>query len=505
MKTLALVATMWCVTVIVFAQSYDNNWLFGYKCSLNFTNGSPQPILSSSMVAWETSAAISSKAGELQFYTNGNTVWNASNQIMDNGTGLWLGNRVLGSWYGDSLLDYGTSSTQGILVLPSITDSNQYIVLTQNAFPDTGIRVSTVDMAFNAGLGKVLAKNQTVYQGHFFSEKLAACRHANGRDWWLVSLEQQSNYYSVLLYDAQGINLHHIDTVGAPLIYMGQMVFSPKGNFLGIVSGFGHIQVLNFDRCTGTLTDNNYFGYNAGTYFNNNTFYGAAFSPDESKFYTAAFAGSEIIQFAFDTITQTFNSPALTIWSGAFIDTNQLECQRVVIGQMRLGPDNRIYCSLSPMCTNQSPWSLYQYNLSIINSPDSLGIACDFQPAALFIGNTPHYLLGGLPNIPNYELGKLIGSPCDTLFNALVDATPENATLNIYPNPFTNSFAIRIGGIKSAQRVEILDVLGRVAYAASVSSQQVVYTVDASLFAPGVYVVRVGGSGAQRVQKLIRQ
>ncbi|MBK7888294.1 MAG: hypothetical protein IPJ86_13715 [Bacteroidetes bacterium] len=86
---------------------------------------------------------------------------------------------------------------------------------------------------------------------------------------------------------------------------------------------------------------------------------------------------------------------------------------------MELAPDGKIYISSSyfglgsgwpypPTC-----WNFINENLSVINQPDSLGLACDFQPFGFYLGGARTYY--GLPNNPDYELGAWVGSPCDTL------------------------------------------------------------------------------------------
>jgi hypothetical protein len=60
--------------------------------------------------------------------------------------------------------------------------------------------------------------------------------------------------------------------------------------------------------------------------------------------------------------------------------------------------------------------SMYNYinmNLSVINEPDNLGAACNYQPFSFYLGGKRTYY--SLPNNPNYELGALTGSICDTL------------------------------------------------------------------------------------------
>jgi FOG: PKD repeat len=51
-------------------------------------------------------------------------------------------------------------------------------------------------------------------------------------------------------------------------------------------------------------------------------------------------------------------------------------------------------------------------NLHAINHPERKGLDCDFHQHGIDL-NTFH--VGGLPNNPNYRLGPIDGSPCDTL------------------------------------------------------------------------------------------
>jgi hypothetical protein len=127
-----------CVNDLVAQNHYDQNWLFGYKCGLDFSTDPPQPILDAALQSEESCASISDSFGNLLFYTNGITVWNKQHEVMDNGTGL-----CIGQYLSD---DFGTSVTQGVVIIPSITDSNQYLIFTQNSSADTGIRMSIVDV-----------------------------------------------------------------------------------------------------------------------------------------------------------------------------------------------------------------------------------------------------------------------------------------------------------------------------------------------------------------------
>ncbi|MBK7965633.1 MAG: hypothetical protein IPK10_10340 [Bacteroidetes bacterium] len=86
------------------------------------------------------------------------------------------------------------------------------------------------------------------------------------------------------------------------------------------------------------------------------------------------------------------------------------------LGALRKAPDNNIYLAanyLNYYPYQDTSYNVYNTNLSVINQPDSLGLACDFQPFSFYLGGARTY--NGLPNNPDYELGAWVGSPCDTL------------------------------------------------------------------------------------------
>ncbi len=56
----------------VFPQSYDNNWVFGDSCGLNFSSGEPA-FFETVIESFEACASVSDSLGNLLFYTNGET------------------------------------------------------------------------------------------------------------------------------------------------------------------------------------------------------------------------------------------------------------------------------------------------------------------------------------------------------------------------------------------------------------------------------------------------
>ena len=64
-------------------------------------------------------------------------------------------------------------------------------------------------------------------------------------------------------------------------------------------------------------------------------------------------------------------------------------------------PDGKIYIECSGTTVA----------MHILNDADSAGTACDLEPHAVIFTKFNY----SIPNFPNYDLGRLQASPCDTL------------------------------------------------------------------------------------------
>ena len=122
----------------IFAQR-GNNWVFANKAWINFST-IPVSVGTSAMFQPEGSSSISDTNGNLLFYSDGVSVWNAQHQVMPNGTGL----------FGHS------SSTQSSMIVPFPTDSKRYYLFTMDVDGGThGLSYSVVNMDLDNGRGEV--------------------------------------------------------------------------------------------------------------------------------------------------------------------------------------------------------------------------------------------------------------------------------------------------------------------------------------------------------------
>ncbi len=145
-KGLLLLIIIIFSNILLFAQNEANWWFFGNHAGLDFSHGWPQPVQNSQINTGEGCSSISSGSGELQFYTDGSTIWDRNGNIMPNGTGM-SGN---------------SSSTQSGVIVPTPGNPNKFYVFSVDAHPNAsgtgqGLRYSLVDMTLNGGNGDVVA------------------------------------------------------------------------------------------------------------------------------------------------------------------------------------------------------------------------------------------------------------------------------------------------------------------------------------------------------------
>ena len=113
---------------------------------------------------------------------------------------------------------------------------------------------------------------------------------------------------------------------------------------------------------------------------------------------------------------------------------------------MKLAPDGKIYITT---CNS----TLVMHT---VEHPDSIGLACDVQQHSV---NLNRYYFNTLPNHPNYHLGPLVGSLCDTVVTG-IPPPEERLTLKLYPNPNSGSFQITYTPLPENLTLQVFNILG---------------------------------------------
>jgi hypothetical protein len=163
----------------------------------------------------------------------------------------------------------------------------------------------------------------------------------------------------------------------------------------------------------------------------------------------------------------------------------------------QLAPDGKIYISGGSS----------SYYLSVIDSPDNKDTACGFLDQGMHI---PTYIQG-LPYNPNYRLGALTGSPCDTGtvsgLNELTRAAKEQI-LKIFPNPAGDYTVVDYGFTdwsKGPVSLVVMNDLGQLVYQQQLPMYSGYQKIDISRFASGMYMAVIKrGAGVVAVARFVK-
>lgn len=377
---------------VINAQRYDFNWIFGYDGGkgdprfgttiVNFNSGNPriefEPL--GKLVIFDANASISTIDGRLLYYTNGYELEDSSyNKI---GNALDIKER-----YWDALI-----ANQGVLFLPI---SNNHYVLFYINLEQVNVKFLLTSLKFielndkNKVISSGIALKDTLNDGF-----LTMSKHANGRDWWLILNKLNTNFFYKLFISNGQIVKVDTQSVGPNIIDgFGQAIFSPNGEYFATIEGISfseglYIYLYKFDRCTGKLD----FVQNKN--FKTTGYSGISFSPNSRYLYYSQ--NKLLFQFELN------NSSPLSseILLDSIIDQTPPWGSSFNIHQ--LGPDGRIYI------TNGFS-NFYQH---VINYPDKAGLECSPRSNGFKLKTLNDH---GISNNPNYRLGPIDGSICDTL------------------------------------------------------------------------------------------
>lgn len=382
-------------------QGINNKWMFGYDCCsgnystmiVDFSTGNFDVTVTPTQMSFsETNSVTCDSSGNLLFYSNGAYIANALHDTMLNGSGLNPGT------FTTNHAHYGLTLPQGNLVIPIPGETSKYYLFHETS-DDPGVTYATyylyysiVDMTLDGGLGGVLQKNTILLSDTLVEGRLTATKHANGRDWWLISHKLYSGKMFKFLITPIGIQSSIVqDLITWRDSYFGQAVFSMQGNKFAYYEPFGDLDIWDFDRCTGNFSNLIHIDINDSMPTG-----GVAFSPSGRFLYVSS---TDYI-YQFDMSSSNIATSKITV--GVYDETGDPNSANFYLSHLAL--DGKIYIN----CANSSKL------MHVINSPDSLGTACDFCQHCITLPGKNAFTM---PNHPNYFLGEEIGMVCDSLTN----------------------------------------------------------------------------------------
>ena len=463
-------------------QNQMNNWFFGDSLLMTFSGGIMCDTVAGSIIQ-ESSASISDDMGNLLFYTDGEYVWNRDHEIMPNGCCLDI----------DQYWEIGSSVTQGAHIIQRPSHINEYYIFILSV---NGLSYSVVDLSFDAGSGDIVLKNSTLID-HPLTEQMTSVKHANGRNWWLFVHKKgiepdASNLFYKLLLTPDTITIE-TQEVGFSRMgnNFGQMIFSQDGSKMAIADT-NCLEIYSFDRCEGLL-EQLYFIPNADIALEK--LYGCAFSPDGNKLYVSTeglIEHSKLFQYCFNC-NDPFPATKTLIYE--LISDVNFDVYEYTIGQIQLAANAKLYFTTSYTIFPNFIYSEETMNLNVINFPDVEGVSCDVDSNSIWLGGRRS--LYGLPNYPNYNLGPLTDSECDTIITGIIDPIKSH-TIDIYPNPTIGILNIEFSDPFIPQTIIITDISGTILIKEEISEKSgVPFNFDIENLKPGIYLISVSNNHGQ--------
>ena len=398
------------ISTILLAQKNDNIWVFGYaytqenpdttlRLILDFKDSLKVIYDAGSMRVDKTSAMICDSSGKLLLFSNGCYIVNASDNEVQGSQGLNPG--IVSNIFCSDGGGYNFWQNMILLPDPSIQTIFHFFQLPAvllGQFPFVkNILHTVVDISANNGQGTTLFKNQVVVNDTMHYDGMHAVKHANGRDWWIIGAKWNSNKYHIMLLDPNGISAK-AQSIGDPTMCeidwaSGQIVFSPDGSKMARYNPCDDVRLFDFDRCTGELSNPLHIPvFDSADSLS--PLGGVAFSADGRYLYL----GSIRLLYQYDLQAADIAGSRITVAVSDGVSCSFL--QR--FGIMELGPDGRLYVN---------GLTGGDHCMHRIKSPEKPGIACEVEQRYFYFD----YPIANLPHFPNFRLGPIDGSSCDTL------------------------------------------------------------------------------------------
>jgi gliding motility-associated-like protein len=341
------------------------NWNFGDKAQLTFSEETLFPVstdMQGAIKNYRGVSSISDQEGNLLFFSNGMRVWGSDYSVINNGNDLQGNDQV----------------SQTSIFIPVTGNNEKYLLFTADAYLpgvfDDGICYNLIENV--NGNWTVTDKNIPLIGKN--TQKLAAVKHANGEDYWLVTHgfgDQEGNKYFAFRIMKDSVS--H-EPVVSEIGYTHQGDFNNNGGYLRIsnngkkialaIPRDGIVEIADFNTTTGQVT--NAISSSAGVY---EFPLGVEFSPDTNnlKLY--------ITTSPLESVSIDWNKYLYQV------DVNQMNIDNPIIisvinanndlqfGAPQLAADGRIYVGMF------KPGGISVSNLGVIYNPNRPGAACNFN------------------------------------------------------------------------------------------------------------------------------
>ena len=159
----------------------------------------------------------------------------------------------------------------------------------------------------------------------------------------------------------------------------------------------------------------------------------------------------------------------------------------------QLAPNGKVY-----MGTGNST-----FHLHVVNDPDEGGLACNMVQHGVEL---PTWYSNSLPNHPNYHLGPVDGTVCDSLgITNGVGEFERTVNVNVYPNPSSGSVALSYAAQPNAGWLEVHNADGQVVLRERLPAWSTVHAMDLASQPAGMFHCRLQwGARATSVRVILQ-
>jgi hypothetical protein len=450
---------------------------------------------------YQTNSSISDSSGNLLFYSNGCTIVDSNYlKIMGADTinyGFYF-NAYCREYF--PYITNGYPIVNGCWALP--VGRNNFKVIYAELLKGTihlytsKLKYAHVILDTATQKLKAINKDILIFPEEVEQSKRAVVRHANGRDWWVVNPVNDSKiHYSFFVDSTDNIYEPVINEFpeqdSMKITSTGQACFSPDGTKYVSFDYKNDCLLFDFDRCSGRLSNLR----KVQSLVSLDTILavtGIAISPNSRYLYLMT--RTKITQY--DLEASDISASGVTV---AVNDGFTVLGAYITFYQSQLGPDGKIY--VFPPGGKPS--------FSVIESPDSAGVACDVRQHKYVFPDWGS--VAQPPRFPNFRLGPLEGSPCDSIPLVGTQAAPQRlpiARLKLSPNPASSHTVadITVSDYRPEQHLvlRLTDITGKVLRRVSVPAYTPLQRIETGGLAKGLYFVSLEIRGRVAVvEKLV--
>ncbi|MCC6816526.1 MAG: T9SS type A sorting domain-containing protein [Saprospiraceae bacterium] len=481
------------ILIKLSAQKEDYQWMLGspdgsfnmqYRfggMDLDFNDGSVKLLIHHKpFYMSEHNASICDTNGRLLIYTDGCYLTDRLDRKIVGGDTL----NPIEDYYENcvkegKLYPTGLELPQGGIILPLTQDKSGLIYLSVETIIGTKFLYSPHVLATWIQYDRlndtfyVMNKNTPIVRDTFPTGGMIAIEKYNKNGYWVIIRKNRSNVIYTLDISQDTIQWKK-KSIGEYYQYgsLGVAAFSPNGKTYGFYCKNYDLELMDFDRNTGELSN-----YRKIEVLDTTTGIGGiCFSPDSKKLYVSTYENL----YQYDMESSDLKSSEVLIDHVNNVTCDPAFKRKTRFGPMVIGPDCRIY-----MVSNYQ-----QTCMNIIMNPNEYGRSCNFIQQGI---RFPHLNHGSIPNFPHFRIDETY--PCDSTIRWDLSEVHDwnfSTNITIFPNPVESNLNVVFPNpILSETYIKLINIEGSIVHFEKIIPGETNINIDCSRLPSGIYLFQL--------------